>query len=411
MKIWLKFVAGTALGVVLYLFFPQGWATQDSWLAHTVDFVIRALRYALFPLMGFSLLVAIYELKKEQRFGRVAWNTVVWGFASTLVMILIGSLVLTFFPPQRITVLSRTETAPSVPSFLEVLRQALPKNVVEIFGTSSDLFLPIFVFVFLMGLVIQVDKRETYLPIVSLSDAFSRLLYQFNFYMVEIVSLFTPLLVSYALLQVFSVPDLRLYVQAGVLISIIVLSAVLLVFPFLYYVLTDRKNPYKVLFANLGAALVALFTGDVFAAQGTLVLQSRENLGVSRKIGAFAYPYLALFSRGGTAMVSLVGFYVVLRSYSSLDVTLEQFLWAIGASVLVSVLLPTVPGAAAYIGIVVMCQWYGKGLEAAYLNLLPIMLWMSGLAAFADVAVAGLVASYLGYREGVLRNIDLKKFV
>ncbi len=411
MKIWLKYLIGSLIGIVLFVFFPSGWSAADSWLAHVSDFLVRALRYILFPFLGVSILVAIYDLKKELRFGKVMFKIVIWGFASTLVMILLGSLVLTFFPPQRITVLSRTETVPVIPSFLEVLNQAFPKNVFQIFSGETDLFLPLFIFVFLIGMVIQVDKRETFLPIVSFSDSFSRLLYQFNYYVIEIVSVLMPLLVSYSLLKVFNVADLQLYLQVGILITIIIAVATLGVFPLIYYFLSNRKNPYRIIFSNLGASLVALFTGDVFAAQGTLILQSRENLGVSRKIGAVAYSFLALFSRGGTAMISLIGFYVVLRSYSSLDVTLEQFIWAIGASVLVSVLLPTVPGSAAYIGIIVMCQWYGKGLEAAYLNLLPIVLWISGLAAFADVTVSGMVTALVSQQEGVLRKIELKKFV
>jgi hypothetical protein len=77
----------------------------------------------------------------------------------------------------------------------------------------------------------------------------------------------------------------------------------------------------------------------------------------------------------------------------------------------VSFLLPTVPGSAAYISIVVLCQWYGKGLEVAYLNLLPMMLWFSGLSAFADVTISGLITAYVGQKEGVLRQIELKKFI
>lgn len=411
MKVWLKFLVGTVLGIILFLFFPPGWAAADSWLAHVSDFLVRGLRYVLFPFLGFSILVAIYDLKKELRLNRVLLKIVSLGFASTLVMIVLGSVVLTFFPPQRITVLSRTEPTPTIPSFLEVLNQAFPKNVFQIFSANTDLFLPLFIFAVLLGLAIQIDKRESFLPVVSLSDSFSRLLYQFNYFAIEIVSLLMPLLVSYSLLQIFNVNDLQLYIQVGFLITAIVFIAVLGVFPLFFYLLSNRKNPYKIIFSNLGASLIALFTGDVFAAQGTLILQSRENLGVSRKIGAVAYPFLALFSRGGTAMVSLIGFYVVLRSYSSLDVTIEQFIWAIGASIFISVLLPTVPNLAAYVGIIVMCQWYGKGLEAAYLNLLPIVLWISGVAAFADVTVSGLVSALVSQQEGVLRSIELKKFI
>ena len=411
MKIWLKYLVGTVVGVLLFFIFPGSWGSSDSWLSVIFEYLVRALRYSLFPFIGFSMLVAIYDLKKELRFARVMGRIIIWGLASTLVLIFLGSLVLTFFPPQRIPVLSRLEPAPAIPSFLEILNLAFPKNVLSILGNNSDLLLPVFVFGLLIGLVIQADKRETFLPIINLSDSFSRIFYQLNYIIVEITSLLSPILVTYFLLQVFNVSELRLYLQSAIFITAIVLFAVFGVFPLLFYILSQKKNPYKIIFSNLGASIIALFTGDVFAAQGTLILQSRENLGVSRKIGALSYPYLALFSRGGTALVSLIGFYVVLRSYSSLDVTLEQFIWALGASTLVSFLLPTVPGSAAYISIVVLCQWYGKGLEVAYLNLLPMMLWFSGLSAFADVTISGLITAYVGQKEGVLRQIELKKFI
>lgn len=410
MKIWVKFILGSAVGMALGLLFPPSWASPESWLGFLVDLALRGLRWLLFPFLAVSLLVALYDLRRELRIGRVFRDLLLFGLLANFVLITLGSLVLALFPPQRIPILSRSESVPSLPAFVEIFRQALPRNVLQTL-VSTELFLPFFSLIIALAFAIQQDKREQYLPVLNLADALSRLFYRLNGFLVEVFAVFSPFLMASMILQIRAVPELALYLQAGLLLTFVVLLATLGVFPLLLRLLNHRFNPYKVLFGNLGASLTALFTGDPWASLAPLVHLSRENLGVSRKIGALAYPFLSLFSRGGTALVSLIGFYVVMRSYSSLDITLEQYFWAILASFLVIFLLPVVPAPASYLSIVVLCQWYGKGMETAYLNLLPLVFWMSALAAYTDVTVTGLVAAYLAQREGVLRQIELKKFV
>ncbi len=65
------------------------------------------------------------------------------------------------------------------------------------------------------------------------------------------------------------------------------------------------------------------------SASGLASRLSRENLGVPRKVGAVTLPLFAMFGRAGTALTSTIAFFIILKSYSSLEISLEQVLWTI----------------------------------------------------------------------------------
>jgi aerobic C4-dicarboxylate transport protein len=188
--------------------------------------------------------------------------------------------------------------------------------------------------------------------------------------------------------QLRGMADLELFSQLLLVVLGAVIFVIFLLIPLLLYLAGDRKrNPYLWLFATIPAALSALLSGDLYfgisSAEGTVT----ENMGVKRWAGSAMIPLGSIFSRSGTALVTTISFILILRSYSSLDITLLQFIWIMGSSILISFMLGTVPANAMVVSLSIISMWYGQGLEEGFLILLPIAPILTALAVLLDSMV------------------------
>jgi Na+/H+-dicarboxylate symporter len=165
------------------------------------------------------------------------------------------------------------------------------------------------------------------------------------------------------------------------------------------------------MYAQLGPALAAFLSGDVYFSLGLLVRHGRESLGVPRRVGAVAYPFAVLFGRGGSAMVTAVSFIIILRSYSSLEIGLAQVLWVIMASFGISFLLGAVPGAGTLVGIAVLSSLYGRGMEEGFLILKPIAPVLISLGAILDAVSDAFVAALVSDNVKMTRDVENQEMI
>jgi aerobic C4-dicarboxylate transport protein len=132
---------------------------------------------------------------------------------------------------------------------------------------------------------------------------------------------------------------------------------------------------------------------------------------VPRRIGSAVYPLFAIFGRAGTAMVAAAGFLLVLKSYSSLEVSFLQALWTILFTILVSLALGSVPGLGAYVAISTLCGIYGRGIQEGYLILKPIAPLLVSYGVILDVLAAGFSSMLVARQVKVQQEIDIYDFV
>jgi len=211
--------------------------------------------------------------------------------------------------------------------------------------------------------------------------------------------------------QIRLIQDISLYFQIFAVLLVAALFVVFVVMPALLYLLVDRKNPFPWIFGMVGAGLGAFFSGDSFFSLGLATRLTRENLGVPRKVGAVNLPLFAMFGRAGTALTSTVAFFIILKSYSSLEISFEQILWTISFAFLLSFALPSVPGLGTYINLSLLCSLYGKGLENGYLNLQPILPVLVSFAALLDVYCASFGAFLVAKAEGLQKDIPHQQYI
>jgi Na+/H+-dicarboxylate symporter len=390
MKIWLKVYAGGVLGIILGIFLSGAAGESAGILPWLSGLAIRFGRYAVLPLVLFSMIISVYELRLERKLLRIHLNVLVYAVLTSIGVITLGVIAVSFFSPGRIPVIMETQLPLKAPDAKELLYRVFPENIFSIFTDSGDFLLPLTVFGLFFGLCLTHDRRSLRL-LVEQADSLARVFYQLNSFITELIFICCAVLAASLTVQLKAVADLDQFLGLFLLTGILSLALLFIVFPLILYLRRGRKRPYRWLYAQLGPALAAFLSGDLYFSLGLLIRHSREALGVPRRVYSVACPLLAVFSRGGSAMVTAVSFITVLKSYSSLEIGFSQFAWIIIMSFGISLLLGAVPGMGALVGIATLSSFYGKGMEEAFLILRPAAVCLIGIGALLDTVCASFV--------------------
>ena len=406
MKIWIKLLVGSIIGVILGVFIPvsaQGFFDSFS------SVLIGIGRYVLFPFIFFSLGIGTTELRQEKRLGRVYLSAVKYLALSAAVLVVIGTLSVLVFPPERIPITIEEGRSFEPVSVLRGLQAIFPRNLFSVFFGSGDFLLPVMVLSFLLGVNMDFDRQLTR-PIVQLFDSLSRIFYHLNSLIVELIAI-AMIAISAAWMSHLSHSDLGMYKQILIILAVDVVIVAFGVFPGALYLLGLKENPYRWLYASIGPALAGLFSGDQYLSLGVMTKHGKESLGVPRMVGSAIYPLFAVLGRCGTAMVSSVAFILILRSYSSLEITFFQTLWVMLFTFLVSFILGAVPGSGAFFSIFMLCSLYGKGLQEGYLILRSIAPLLVSFGAFIDVLSSAFVSLLIAREENVWTEVETENFI
>ncbi len=409
MKVWVKLLISSVVGLLLGIFLPFFGKEVPAVLVQVGDFILSLGRYALFPLIFFSTAMAVDELRREKRLWRLVVRSVSYTLIISLALVLLGALLILLFNPEAIPLASRHESALIFKSWNETLIKLVPKNAFEILTGGSDFLLPIYALSFFLGLHFHFDRTITQ-PTVSLFNSLSRIFYHMNTFLVEILSWGVLILSAAWLTQLRLVQNIQLYTQVFVVLTLATAVTILGIIPLILYFFGGRVNPYKWVFAMLSAGLAGFFSGDSFFSLSFVTRMTHENLGVPRKVGGMNLPLFAMFGRAGTAMTSTIAFFVILKSYTSYEITIDQIVWTVAFAFLLSFALPSVPSLGAYINLSLLCASYGKALDTGYINLQPILPVLVSFAALVDVYTAGLTSFLVAKHEGMVRDVSPKAY-
>jgi aerobic C4-dicarboxylate transport protein len=408
MKIWIKVLVGSVLGILLGAFLPAGPKSMElfSFLSRLL---IQIGRYVLFPLIFGSLAIGTFELRRERILRATYARLILYLVGATVVLVVVGILTVIIFSPQRIPIPVAQESATRLPGIKETLLGIFPSNLFQALVGSGQLLIPVVVLAFLLGLNLNFDLRVT-TPTVELLDSLNRIFYHLNSLVCELFA-FAMVVVSAFFLMTLRQNDLGMFKQIIMILTIDAALVIFAVYPLLLYFLGERDNPYKWLYASIAPALVAFFSGDQYLPMTMLIKHGHENLGVPRRVGSAVYSLFAVFGRAGTAMVSAAGFLLVLKSYSTLEVSFLQVLWTILFTTLVSMALGSVPGLGAFVALSTLCGIYGRGIEEGYLILRPIAPLLVSYGVILDVIGSAFVSLLVSRQVKVWREVDLYDFV
>jgi Na+/H+-dicarboxylate symporter len=392
MKIWLKMCFGAVIGILLGLYLPDASGDTGRFFVYLSGLAIRIGRYALLPLLFFSLAISVYDLRLEGRLFAVYRKTIVYAILTSLGMITLGIFLVSMFTPGRIPIIIESQIPLEKPGPGEMLYKVFPANLFTLFTDSTDFLLPLIVFGLLFGLALA-HNRNMFHSLVEICDSLSRLFYHINSFITEFLFIGGIALSASLMLRLRKVTDISLFLELFIVLGLFSLILGFGIFPLLLYFLQGRKKPFVWMYAQIAPALGALLSGDVYFSLGLLVRHAKETIGLPRKVCAGSPFLTTVFTRGGSAMITAVSFMVILRSYSSLETGFLNVLWIIAASFGISFLLGAVPGSGAFVGLALLSGMYGKGMEEGFLILRPVSLILVSLGAFLDVVCASFVTT------------------
>ncbi len=408
MKIWVKFLLGIIIGVVV-AFLVEGDRALDAFDAVS-EIVLNIGRYVVFPLVLFSAAVGAYELRREKRVLAVLGRALLYLIGAGALLAVIGTLSTILLRPGRIPIVIEEEIVYSTPTLREALLAVFPRNLFQVFNDTGNYLLPVFMLALVIGLNLNFD-RPAARPAIQLFESLSRLFYNINAFVLEIIGIgFIPLAAAFTL-RCLTTPELSLYRELVLIFFIDTVVILFVIYPVLLYFLGGRKNPFVWIYAGLGNLLAAAVTGDAYFGLAAMIRHGSENYGTPRRIGAVTFPLFTLFGKAGTAMVTGASFVLIVSSYSSLGITVAQAIWIMLFAFLASTAVGPFPGIGVFVALSLLSKGFTGGYEEGYLILKPLVPIMMSFAVSLDVLTASLSTMLIARHEGVHKKIDTRDYV
>jgi len=315
MKVWLKLLIGSILGIVAGLLLPSDNQVITERLAWFSELAIRIGRYGLVPVLVFSLTIAVYELRQDGQFWRTVFKTVLAIAFTSVFVIGVGILATIIFPPGRIPILIEEYTEAISLNTAGNIMNIFPYNMFSAVLIDGINLLPACVFAFFLGIGLTYDRNFTK-PIIALIDSLSRIFYHITAFFSEILGLVMIVLSAYWAIRFNNLMKAEIFGDLILLLGIV--SAVLgfgILPLFLYLIRRPRTNPWVVLYGSLSQAMAAFFSGDINFTLPVMFRHMKESLGARRRCNTLCIPLFAIFGRAGSAMVASIAFIVIINSY------------------------------------------------------------------------------------------------
>lgn len=410
MKVWIKLLIGSLLGLMLGALLPQENATVGAVLFWAEILAVRLGRYALAPLLFFSLAVSIYELRQDDRMWGLVFRTAALIAGAAAFLVVFGLIAVIAFPPARIPILIEGQKESIALDVLSGIHALFPSNAFSAIVTDGSFLLPLCVLAFFLGAGLSFDKAYSK-SITSLLDSLSRISYYVSSFFSEILGAIVIALAAYWAVRFRGALKAEVFRDLVFLLGAVAVLLSAGVVPLFLFLLGPKTNPWKVLYAAVAPALSAFFSGDINFTLPVLMKHAKESHGVQRRANTVTLALFAAFGRAGSAMVAAVSLIVIIKSYSSLGVSLSDFVSIALSAVVVSLLLAKHPGDGAYAALAVLCAWYGRGFEAGYLILKPIAFYLIAVGTFLDVVLASLGTYAVGKLCGFQDEKEARHFI
>ncbi len=409
MKLWIKYLIGITLGILAAIILPMENRTVSDTLSFLTELAIRFGRYTLLPTLFFGVVISVFKL----RVGNHLWSVSLW-IAATLVatavvLTLLGLLSILIIQLPRIPIpTGKVTEVPSI-SVKELVFSLLPFSSFQSLLDGVYL-LPVFVFAGLAGAGCSVDLSDSK-PTISLFDSLARVSYSVMGFFVDMLAIGMIAISCYWMVDALAVFRAGMYLPLILMLLALFLLIVCVIYPLALRFLCQGTRSIRVLYASICPILVAFFSGDANLTLPVAMRHGSESLGIKRRVNSLSYPLLAIFARSGSALVTSVCFVMILRSYSSLSISLADIMWIGMSSLVLSFLLGGLPVGGTFVALTIMCTVYGRGFEAGYLLLKPAAAIIGAFAAAIDAATMMFGSYFVAFKTKTIDHYDMKHFI
>jgi len=392
MKVWIKYLIGIAFGLAAAFILPMGNATCAAVISFLTELFIRVGRYIVVPLIFSTAIVSINKLRTSKLLGKtIAWTFIII-LVSTLLLTVVGLLSILIVKLPRIPITVDVATDVFSLDLKGMLLSLFPVSGFEALKEGSYLLVCL-VFALLIGWE-SASEETVFKPVFVLADSCSKLFYNIAVFFTEFMSVMIVAIMCYWTVQFRGIIASGIYNPMILMFVVDFVIIVGIIYPLILRYLCHDPHPYKVLFACIAPMILAFVAGDSNLNLPLSIRHGKESLGIRRRCGGFTYPMFAIFARGGSALVTVISFILIWRSYSSLSIPFADILWISGFSFLLSFLLGGIPSGGAFILLTILCQMYGKGFETSFLLLKPASVIICSFATIFDVITA-MFGSYI----------------
>jgi Na+/H+-dicarboxylate symporter len=151
MKVWIKLLIGSVFGITLGFLVPENQRLTEV-LVWLEQFVIRIGRYALIPVLVFSLTIAVYELRQDGKFWPLILKNFLIILGVTAFVIAAGVFVTLSFTPDRIPILVEERTDAVRLDIAGNINALFPFNMLSVLAGDGVYLFPVCVFAFFFGM-------------------------------------------------------------------------------------------------------------------------------------------------------------------------------------------------------------------------------------------------------------------
>ncbi len=409
MKIWIKYLTGILIGMAFALIAPDKNAAFTGITEFLTRFFVQAGRYALYPVLFFSITLSVYEHRENRTLFRIGWHTALVIVASTVGIALLGLVSVLIANPARIPIFVEGSSDIEKIGIGASLLQLLPSSAFEVFANGLFI-LPLCAFGAFAGAGCAVDKNDAKATL-TLFDSLARVSYSIMTFFVDSVAIGLIAVSLNWALQFRGMLASKVFLDFIVLLAVDLLILAVVVWPVAIRLTCGKVNPFRVLYASLASILAAFISGDTVMTLPVLFRHANESLGIRRRVSTITLPLFSVFARGGTVLVTVTSFLLILKSYSSLGVSFTDTLWLVGVAIALSFALGRFPSGGAFVALATVCALYGRGFESGYLILKPAAFFLGSIAAAIDALTAIMGTYILAQRQDQATHRELRFFI
>ena len=409
MKIWIKYLIGSVLGIIIAAISSSDSAFLNAAVDFAANIAIQFGRYSLYPVLFFGFTVSISKLRESRSLLKLSIYIAVFIILSSLLAALLGLISISISSPPRIPIFVEETSSVENLGVMESFLRLFPSSAFEAFMDGLYI-LPLCIFAGFAGAACAVDKNISK-PVFTLFDSLSRVSYAVMAFFVDMFSIGLIAVSVNWFIKFQAMLSTKFFTGLVVLLLVDFFIIALIIYPIILKIMCKDINPYKVLYASIAPVCAAFFSGDTNLTLPVLLRHSNESLGVRRRISSVSLPVFSVFGRAGSAMVVTISFIVILNSYSSLGISFEDRFWLVGISTLFSFFLGRFPITGTYVSLVAVCAIYGRGFESGFLILRPAAFFMGSVAAAID-ALTAMVGTYIiGHLSKMTNTRTLRFFI
>ena len=409
MKVWIKYLIGVVIGLACALILPVDNPSVSGAISFILDIFIRFGRYIVVPMIFFSGVIAVNRLRSSKLILKTSLWTGLIIVASSLILTLAGvlSIVIVKLPRIPITVDQVTDTYTL--GIGNMIRSLFPASAFEAVLEGSFLLVP-FLLAFLVGWESSVDET-VFRPVLTLMDSLSKLVYGISVFFTEVMSVGMIAIMCNWTITFRSVWTTGIYTPMFIMFIVDFVLIVGIIYPVILYYVCHDPHPYRILFASLTSLFTSFFSGDTNLTLPLNIRHGKESLGIRRRVSGFTYPLFSIFARGGSALVVVISFVVIWRSYSSLAISFKDVLWISGSAFGLSFLLGGLPSGSSFVLLAILCTTYSKGFETSFLLLKPAAPIICSFAALFDAATAMFGSYIVAVKTKMIEHHNLAHFI